>query len=188
MLAMLNEVSLVRMTATIAMAMLLITGQGLGDRSPVFAQGPESVADLAEDLIGAVVNVSTSQKVEQRRPNATPRVPEGSPFQEFFDELFPDRPDNGPRTRNSLGSGFVIDPKGIIVTNNHVISDADEVTVNFSDGAQLTAEVIGRDSKTDLAVLRVEPEKPLTAVQFGDSDVARIGDWVLAIGNPFGFG
>ena len=92
------------------------------------------------------------------------------------------------RTRNSLGSGFVIDPDGIIVTNNHVIADADEVIVNFSDGAQLTAEVIGRDTKTDLAVLRVEPDSPLTAVKFGNSDSARIGDWVLAIGNPFGFG
>ncbi|MEM7461893.1 MAG: DegQ family serine endoprotease [Pseudomonadota bacterium] len=188
MLAMLNKFSFTRLTAVIALALLLAAGQGVTLKTSAMAQGPESVADLAEGLIGAVVNVSTSQKVEQRRPNATPRVPEGSPFQEFFDELFPDRPNNGPRTRNSLGSGFVIDADGIIVTNNHVIADADEVIVNFSDGAQLTAEVIGRDTKTDLAVLRVETEKQLTAVQFGNSDSARIGDWVLAIGNPFGFG
>lgn len=189
MLAMPYKFSFTRVTATIALALLLVAGQGITYRTPVLAQGPESVADLAEELIGAVVNVSTSQKVEQRRPNSTvPQVPDGSPFQEFFDELFPDRQDNGPRTRNSLGSGFVIDPDGIIVTNNHVIADADEVIVNFSDGAQLTAEVIGRDTKTDLAVLRVQPESPLTAVKFGNSDTSRIGDWVLAIGNPFGFG
>jgi serine protease Do len=124
-----------------------------------------------------------------RRPNdLVPRVPEGSPFQEFFDELLPKSEDDSPKTRNSLGSGFVIDPDGIIVTNNHVIKDADEVVVNFSDGAQLNAEVVGRDTKTDLAVLRVKPERPLKAVKLGDSDSARIGDWVMAIGNPFGFG
>ena len=93
-----------------------------------------------------------------------------------------------PRTRSSLGSGFVLDASGIIITNNHVIADADEITVNFSDGSKLDAELVGTDPKTDIAVLRVKPTTPLTAVSFGDSDKARIGDWVMAIGNPFGLG
>lgn len=177
--------------AALLLAASLVLGQSAVAPNSAFAQGPASVADLADQLLGSVVNISTSQSVAQRRPNApVPRVPEGSPFQEFFDELFPDRENNerGPRTRNSLGSGFVVGEDGIIVTNNHVIADADEVTVNFANGDKLTAEVIGRDPKTDIAVLRVETDKPLQAVSFGDSKSARIGDWVMAIGNPFGFG
>ncbi|MEO0329613.1 MAG: DegQ family serine endoprotease [Pseudomonadota bacterium] len=157
------------------------------------AQGPASVADLAEGLMSSVVNISTAQKVEQNRPNLPiPRVPEGSPFQDFFNDLFPQNPNGennrSPRTRQSLGSGFVVDPKGVIITNNHVIANADEITINFSDGSKLTAELIGTDPKTDIAVLKVEPEKPLPSVSFGDSSSARIGDWVMAIGNPFGLG
>lgn len=164
------------------------------------AQGPESVADLAEDLLDAVVNISTSQTVSEQRSVPLPQVPEGSPFQDFFDEFFdqqnpgrggPGEPGgngNGPRRVQSLGSGFVIDASGIIVTNNHVIEDADEIVANFSDGSKLTAEIIGRDLKTDLAVLRVKPTKPLKAVRFGDSAGLRVGDWVMAIGNPFGLG
>ncbi len=159
---------------------------------PAFAQqGPSSVADLSQKLIGAVVNISTSQKVaKEKRTLPLPKAPEGSPFQEFFDDVFPDKEGEGGsgETRQSLGSGFVIDPSGIIVTNNHVIADADEVIANFSDGTQLVAEVVGKDTKTDIAVLRVKPAKPLTSVPFGDSEKARVGDWVLAIGNPFGFG
>ncbi|MEM7068022.1 MAG: DegQ family serine endoprotease [Pseudomonadota bacterium] len=159
------------------------------------AQGPASVADIADNLMAAVVNISTSQKVANRRGNNNlpiPQVPEGSPFQDFFEDLFPKAPDgerrSTPRTRQSLGSGFVVDADGIIITNNHVIADADEITANFSDGSKLTAELIGTDPKTDIAVLRVKPETPLTAVPFGNSDSARIGDWVMAIGNPFGLG
>ncbi len=167
---------------TIALSMLLA--------QPAFAQGPGSVADLAESLLGSVVNISTSQKVEQKRPNLPiPKVPEGSPFQDFFDELFPDgEGKSSPRTVQSQGSGFVIDESGIIVTNNHVVGDADEIVASFNDGAKLKAEVIGRDTKTDIAVLRVKSDHPLPAVKLGDSDKSRIGDWVLAIGNPFGFG
>ncbi|WP_245426815.1 DegQ family serine endoprotease [Mesorhizobium sp. YM1C-6-2] len=156
--------------------------------------GPASVADLAEGLLGAVVNVSTSQRITGSEGQGTvplPQAPEGSPFQDFFDEFFKDRQGGGgPQQVQSLGSGFVVDAEeGIIVTNNHVIADADEIEVNFSDGSKLKAELVGTDPKTDIAVLKVDPTlKKLKAVKFGDSDKMRIGDWVMAIGNPFGLG
>ncbi len=183
-----------RLTGIILLALGLSFGNLTGQANPGYAQsvGPASVADIAAGLLDAVVNISTSQTVDQKQRNSpVPQVPEGSPFQEFFDELFPNLPKDGdsqPKTRQSLGSGFVVDSAGIIITNNHVIADADEITVNFSDGTKLTATLLGKDSKTDLAVLKVEPDFPLVAVSFGDSDAARIGDWVMAIGNPFGLG
>ena len=157
---------------------------------PPTAAGPASVADLAEGLIDAVVNISTSQTAPVEKQIPLPRAPEGSPFQDFFDEFFKNQGKNGgpPRRIQSLGSGFVIDATGYIVTNNHVIDGADEITANFNDGSKLKAKLIGRDKKTDLALLKVEPPKPLKAVKFGDSDKARVGDGVMAIGNPFGFG
>lgn len=166
------------------------------------ARGPDGIADIADKVMDAVVNISTSQKVEAQAN--MPQLPPGSPFEEFFEEFFknrrgqqgpgqgPGQGDNqrerGPRRVNSLGSGFIIDASGIVVTNNHVISDADEVNVILNDGTRLKAEIIGRDQKIDLALLRVKPEKPLKAVQFGDSDKLRIGEWVVAIGNPFSLG
>ena len=157
---------------------------------PVKAAGPESIADIAEPLLDAVVNISTSQTLTGSRGNPAPQLPEGSPFEEFFDEFFDNNPeeDNGPRRVQSLGSGFVIDPAGIIITNNHVIADADEISAKFSDGTSLVAEVIGRDEKTDIAVLRVESEEPLPSLKFGSAEKLRVGDWVMAIGNPFGLG
>ncbi|TCT02485.1 Do family serine endopeptidase [Aquabacter spiritensis] len=160
------------------------------------AKGPDTVADTAAIVMDAVVNISTSQNVAASRGVPTPQLPPGSPFEDFFDEFFKRRqqPDDGEGNNNrsrrvsSLGSGFVIDPAGLIVTNNHVIADADEIYANFNDGSKLKAELVGRDPKTDLALLRVKPEKPLTAVKFGNSDVLRVGDWVMAIGNPFGLG
>jgi serine protease Do len=154
-------------------------------------KGPDSVADTAERVLDAVVNISTSQTIEAGKGMQMPQVPPGSPFEEFFDEFFKRRGgDNGGHSRkvSSLGSGFVIDPSGIVVTNNHVIAEADEIFANFNDGSKLKAEVIGRDTKSDIAVLRVKPEKPIKAVAFGDSDKMRVGDWVMAIGNPFGLG
>jgi serine protease Do len=166
--------------------------------APAYANGPESVADLAEGLLGAVVNISTSQTVKGTEgPGAVPmpELPEGSPFQEFFDDFFKNRQgqgggSSGPQKVQSLGSGFVVDAEqGIVVTNNHVIADADEIEVNFSDGSKLKAELLGTDTKTDIAVLKVDAKaKKLTAVKFGDSNKMRIGDWVMAIGNPFGLG
>ncbi|MDQ8727859.1 Do family serine endopeptidase [Bradyrhizobium sp. LHD-71] len=168
---------------------------------PAFARGPENIADVAEKVIDAVVNISTTQNVAGRngtneRSVTPPQLPPDSPFQEFFDEFFKNRRPgdgprggNGPRRVNSLGSGFIIDAGGIAVTNNHVIADADEINIILNDGTKIPAEIIGRDKKTDLALLKFKPpEKPLKAVQFGDSDTLRLGEWVVAIGNPFSLG
>src|SRR5712672_695649 len=139
--------------------------------APASARGPDGIADVAEKVIDAVVNISTSQTVEAKAGDggrgAIPQLPPGSPFEEFFDDFFKNRRggkggDLQPRKTNSLGSGFIIDPAGIVVTNNHVIADADEVTVILNDGARLKAEILGRDTKVDLALLRVKPEHPLT--------------------------
>ena len=150
---------------------------------------PESFADLAEKLLPSVVNISTTQTVEAGKGPEIPQLPPGSPFEDFFKEFF-DR--NGqqqrPRRATSLGSGFIISEDGYVVTNNHVIQGADEITVILSDDKRLKAKLIGRDPKTDLAVLKVESEVPLKAVKFGNSDKSRVGDWVVAIGNPFGLG
>ena len=158
--------------------------------APAAARGPDGIADVAEAVIDAVVNISTKQTVDMSN-NAVPQLPPGSPFEEFFDEFFKNRRGQGgqtPRRVNSLGSGFIIDPAGFVVTNNHVIADADEVNVILNDGTTLKAEIVGRDTKTDLALLKVTPTKPLKAVKFGDSDKLRLGEWVIAIGNPFSLG
>ncbi len=156
---------------------------------PVLAQGPESVADLAAGLLDAVVNISTSQSVKEERDVPMPKLPEGSPFQELFEDFFKNRGGDGGNNKvNSLGSGFVIDPSGFIVTNNHVIENADDIEAIFPDGSKLKAKLVGTDTKTDLSVLKVEPPAPLKSVKFGDSRTMRIGDWVMAIGNPFGLG
>ena len=157
---------------------------------PAAARGPESVADVAAPLLDAVVNISTTQTVGGSSSAVPgPKLPQGSPFQQFFDEFSGDNGgDNVPHRVQSLGSGFVIDPSGLIVTNNHVIEGADEITANFNDGTKLTATLVGHDEKTDLALLKVKSDKPLTSVKFGDSGKIRVGDWVMAIGNPFGLG
>ncbi|MGH1397800.1 MAG: DegQ family serine endoprotease [Alphaproteobacteria bacterium] len=153
------------------------------------ANTPSSFADLAEKLLPAVVNISSTQKPDDTQAEM-PNFPPGSPFEDFFED-FMGRPGMGePQIpQAAMGSGFVIDAeKGYIITNNHVISDASEVRVTFHDDETLTAEVIGRDEKTDIAVLKVKTDKPLTAVPFGNSDSLRVGDWIVAIGNPFGLG
>ncbi len=181
---------------------------------------PISFANLAERLLPAVVNISTTQKITGREDGfegglpEMPQFPPGSPFEEFFRDFLErhgqglgpnspggnpggspggnpdDAPENRPlpRKATSLGSGFVISADGYVVTNNHVIQDADEITVILQDNTNLKAELIGHDPKTDLALLRVKPKKPLAYVSFGDSDAIRVGDWVVAIGNPFGLG
>ncbi len=155
------------------------------------AKGPESVAPLAEKLQDAVVNISTSQTMKGPEGVPLPKVPKGAPFEEFFEDFFK-RKGGSPSDRkvSSLGSGFVVDGKeGLIVTNHHVIEGADEIIVNFADGTKLKVEkVLGKDTKTDLALLKVTPKKPLAQVPFGASSKLRVGDWVMAIGNPFGLG
>ncbi len=147
---------------------------------------PDSFANLAERLSPAVVNISTATLVDGEGDYDLPQFPEGSPFEEFFKE-FNQRP--GAQRAQSLGSGFITDESGIVITNNHVIENADEITVILSDETEFKAEIIGRDPKTDIAVLRIEPgDKKLVSVSFGDSDTLRVGDWVMAIGNPFGLG
>jgi serine protease Do len=160
---------------------------------------PDGFADLADRLLPSVVNISTTQTLKpdqqsERSAPARPQLPPGSPFEKFFKDFFDhqgqggDHPEAQPRKAASLGSGFVIDPAGYIVTNNHVIADADEITVILHDDTNLKAELVGRDTKTDVAVLKVKSDKPLVAASWGDSGKARVGDWVLAIGNPFGLG
>ena len=161
---------------------------------------PDSFANLAERLLPAVVNVSTTQTVETRGSNNMPPfpfpfpfpLPPDSPFNDFF-KGYPERQQPGPppapqKRPFSLGSGFVIDPAGFIITNNHVIGKATEIKVKLQDGTELEAKIVGRDAKIDIALLKVETEKSLPFVKFADSDRARIGDWVMAIGNPFGLG
>ena len=173
----------------IALLALIVAVMLSGAGSALARKAPDSFADLAEKLSPAVVNISTKQVVKSPHLNEMPQFPPGSPFEDLFRDFF-DQQQGQQRSRRvtSLGSGFIIDAEGIIVTNNHVIAQADEITVNLSDGSQLPAELVGRDPKTDLAVLKVESDKPLPFVSFGRSDKIRVGDWVLAIGNPFGLG
>jgi serine protease Do len=156
---------------------------------------PGSFAPLVENLSPAVVNISTTMKVEGGgglpfKFDFRGMPDEADPFRDFF-EKFQERfgqQQSAPHDVTSLGSGFVIDPDGYIVTNNHVVEKADEIVVNFQDESQYEAKIVGRDAKTDLALLKIEAAKPLPYVEFGDSDELRVGDWVVAIGNPFGLG
>ncbi|WP_425320136.1 Do family serine endopeptidase [Marivita cryptomonadis] len=162
--------------------MILIVAQSL------MGHAQESFANLAEKISPSVVNITTSTTVAGRTgPQGI--VPEGSPFEDFFRE-FQDRNGQGDRPRRSsaLGSGFVISEDGFIVTNNHVIEGADEVLIEFFERFELPATIIGTDPNTDIALLKVESETPLKFVNFGDSDTARVGDWVMAMGNPLGQG
>ena len=178
-----------KLTACLAVACALIA-------APAAARGPEGIADVAEKVIDAVVNISTTQTVDKsggENKGATPQLPPGSPFEEFFEDFFKNRRGDkgtGPRKTNSLGSGFIVDPSGVAVTNNHVIADADEINIIMNDGTKIKAELVGVDKKTDLAVLKFKPpaSKQLVSVKFGDSDKLRLGEWVIAIGNPFSLG
>lgn len=178
-------------------------------RSTAAAAAPAAgFADLAEKLLPAVVNVATTQIIqpdhspgdrdpgdsgpESRRAPDMPQFPPGSPFEDFFKQFFDKQgrggPDSAPRRMQSLGSGFIVDAAGYIVTNNHVIDGADEIRVTLHDNRKFNAKVVGRDAKTDIALLKVDSPKSLPSVHFGNSDTARVGDWIVAIGNPFGLG
>ena len=186
-----------RLTLT-ALALSVLSMTALVGTDRVEARAPmESFADIVDDIAPAVVNISTSKAIgaggqgEEAFP--FPQPPPGSPFEDFFREFF-DRersPEQAPQTRrtSSLGSGFVVDSEGYVVTNNHVIAEADEIQVVFSDEKSYEAELIGKDSKTDLALLKIkDADGPFPSVEFADSDAVRVGDWMIAIGNPFGLG
>ena len=148
---------------------------------------PDSFADLTAKLLPSVVNISSFQTLKAPPKGSLPTLPPDSPLNELFKNFLGPR-GNQPRHATSLGSGFIIDPSGYIVTNNHVIENGEQISVVLSDDTTLPAKLVGRDIKTDLALLKVNPKKPLPATKFGDSDKARIGDWVIAIGDPFGIG
>lgn len=157
------------------------------------AATPESFADLAEENLDAVVNVSTTQIIDVDEQQNRENVPPG--FRDFFEDFFEENPeaeedeDPLPQQRAlSLGSGFIISPDGYVVTNNHVISEADEISVRLTDGEDYDAVVVGRDPLSDVALLKIEADHDLPFVEFGDSDAIRVGEWVMTIGNPFGLG
>nr|WP_203583201.1 DegQ family serine endoprotease [Ruegeria sp. PrR005] len=175
------------------MALALLTVLFVLVQTLMAAARAESLAPLADKVSPAVVNITTSTLIEGRSgPQGI--VPEGSPFEDFFRD-FQDRngDSNRPRRSSALGSGFVISEDGYIVTNNHVIAEADEILIEFFPGEgqpakELPAKVIGTDEKTDIALLKVEASSPLKFVKFGNSDTMRVGDWVIAMGNPLGQG
>lgn len=189
-------------TARAATVVLAVAAAAPLVNTPAAARGaPDSFADLAAKLLPAVVNISSTQEAQARAgvPGGpeVPLFPPGSPFEQFFKDFLnrnrPGQPrgDNAPapeRRMQSLGSGFIIDASGLVVTNNHVIEGADEITVTLQDNTALKAKVLGRDETGDVALLQVKSDKPLPFVTFGDSSAERVGDWVLAIGNPFGLG
>ncbi len=169
-----------------ALALALMLAQGAAAQPP---GAPNSFADLAERVSPSVVNITTTTTVETPT-REFPQVPEGSPFEDFFRDFFGDRDNGAPQRRRgqALGSGFVISPDGFIVTNNHVIDGADEILVEFFGGGEMPAEIIGTDPQTDIALLKVESDEELAHVEFGDAEAARVGDWVIAMGNPLGQG
>ncbi|WP_147820513.1 DegQ family serine endoprotease [Salidesulfovibrio onnuriiensis] len=182
---------MIRKRLTLAIALLALMAV------PVLAQaanGLPDFTDLAETAGKAVVNISTETKVEGGR-QGNPfidknQIPEGHPFREFFDQFdkfFQQQP-NQPRKQSSLGSGFIISKDGYIVTNNHVVQGADTVKVRLFDNEKKAyeAKIIGRDPETDLALLKIKADRELPVLEFGDSEHAKVGEWVLAIGNPFG--
>jgi len=160
------------------------------------AQAPDSFADLAKKVSPAVVNIASTQEMQSPEGNMQGmpfNFPEGSPFDEFFKRFgqqFGERgqPQAAPQHATALGSGFIIDAEGYVVTNNHVVDHASEVTVRLTDESVYTAKVIGTDPQTDIALLKIDAGKPLPALNLGDSDKAEVGDWVMAVGNPFGLG
>ncbi len=171
------------------LALMLGLGLALAQVVAAHAQGaPASFAGLADKISPAVVNITTSTVVAAPTQNS-PMVPEGSPFEDFFrDFMDPQKRGEGPRRSEALGSGFVISEDGYIVTNNHVIEGADDIQVEFFSGKKLEAKIVGTDPKTDIALLKVQSDTPLPFVSFGNSDLARVGDWVVAMGNPLGQG
>jgi serine protease Do len=173
--------------AVLSFALAISAGPGL---VPILAEGPPSVSALAARLSDAVVNIGTSRRMPGGAGTPFPELPEGSPLEDLFKELNPNfgQGEDMMREARSLGSGFIISADGLVVTNNHVIEGADEILVYLPDQTRHVAEVVGADDKTDIAVLRIDAGHELPFVELGNSDSAEVGDWVMAIGNPFGLG
>jgi serine protease Do len=174
-----------------ALALLLVLVSAPVDAIGAAQVGPPGFADLVARVSPAVVNIATRKVAAGRSETPSlPQVPPGSPFEDFFKDFFNREREPQPQQRRSfsLGSGFIVDPEGYVVTNNHVIADADEISVVFNDDKEVPAKVVGRDPKTDLALLKIDGDKPFPFVEWADSDQVRVGDWMLAIGNPFGLG
>jgi len=183
------KAGLAAVLATFAPALVAIPV--LADDAPVMLQGkPSNLADLVDSVAEAVVNISATQTIDDNGAEGDQSAPSGTPLDDMFEQFFRNHGMNAPHPRKtaSLGSGFVIDASGIVITNDHVIGDANDIMVIFNDGRKLKATVIGKDPKVDVAVLKVESDKPLKTVSFGDSDKMRVGDGVMAVGNPFGLG
>jgi serine protease Do len=211
---MLQRLNAKTLLGAVALSALIVAGPMVWGptlaRAEVSVQNLPNVADLAEKLLPAVVEISVESKVNDGASPDMPKIPDDSPFKDFFDQFLKKKQQEGQgggdttkpgdqgggdaqpapdeRTVNSMGSGFIIDAAGLIVTNNHVVEGANSIQVHMQDGTMMKAELVGRDPKTDIAVIRVKPEKTLPTVNFGDSDKVRIGEWALAIGNPFGLG
>ncbi|MEZ5691691.1 MAG: DegQ family serine endoprotease [Rickettsiales bacterium] len=181
--------------SSLAIVIFITTSPAMVAKPAIAQEPPASFADLVDNLLPAVVNISTTQKIrtsgvfgDMPFPNF-PNSPDMDPFRDFF-ERFGGPGLNTPKEREvySLGSGFIIDASGYVITNNHVVEKAEEIKVILADQEKYTAKIIGRDPKTDLALLKIDAKKPLPFVTMGDSDTMRVGDWVIAIGNPFGLG
>ncbi|MFC5069192.1 Do family serine endopeptidase [Flaviflagellibacter deserti] len=182
---------IVRPAAGIAGLLLLIAEATAQTPPPPTPRGPEALADTIDQVVDSVVLISTSEDVDGTGGDDTddPKLSPDVPLDEFFDDFFKRQQGGDNRARpTGEGSGFVIDPAGTIVTNFHVVDGADRVEVTFNDGSKLPAEVVGKDKETDVAVLKVKPSAPLEAAKFGNPDRLRVGEWVLAMGNPFGIG
>ena len=184
-----NVVASPKLVARLSL-MLLFAGSIAWISTPASAfQAPDSFADVIEDILPAVVDIITTQKIAGRQqgvPNF--EFPPDSPFREFFEEFNRRRRDGASHQATALGSGFIIDPKGFVVTNNHVVEGAESITVRLYDGTRYDAQIVGRDEKTDLALLKIEAKTLLSSVAWGNSDAVRVGDWAIAIGNPMGLG
>jgi serine protease Do len=177
--------NLFRRTGAVLALGIMIVWSGLAHAE----LAPDSFSNLAKKVSPSVVWIATTQEVANQAPEVPFNFPEGSPFEKFFRQFRNGQGQNGqPRIAHALGSGFIIDPGGYIVTNNHVIDHATAVKVKLASGDEYDAKIVGTDQLTDLALLKVDAKEPLPAVSFGDSDHADVGDWVMAVGNPFGLG
>lgn len=205
---MMSQCKTKRPTLRLAMLLGVSTALAVGPMASALAQGSDpaqeqlpSFAPMVEKVMPAVVNISVVEKAgaapvaDEESPDDQPQQggPGGTPFDDmlrrFFEQQQHGRQPPGPQPQMmALGSGFIIDPSGYVVTNNHVVGDAAKVTVVFQDGSEHKAKIVGKDAKTDLALLKIDAPKPLPSVQWGDSDQERVGDWVMAVGNPFGLG